>query len=278
MNRLIKPPVQSVLWLSGAVMLGLTGWSFFNLKLLDEQQAQQSDNISVKIPDASALDAPDLNSYPQMVSAPLFWESRKALEPEKAAPAPEVVAAPVDTTLPEGRLIGIVDVGASLFAIMENAAGGSVHLRKGDMWGAWNVTGIDPDRLILGIGNQQQVIPLIADFTAPQANPQIAQARAAQQQVAQQQAQQQRPLPMASVKPVPPAVKPPPPPTALPVAAGKAPAGAGLPFPADTAKQPPALSVNDALEARQRLMASRWGGLTGEGQEQAPPPLPAAGK
>jgi hypothetical protein len=267
MKQLIKPPVQSVLWLSGVLMLGLTGWSFFNLKLLDEQQAQQSDNISVKIPDASALDAPDLNSYPQMVSAPLFWESRKALEPEKVAPSPEVVAAPVDTTLPEGRLIGIVDVGASLFAIMENAAGGSVHLRKGDMWGAWNVTGIDPDRLILGIGDQQQVIPLIADFTAPQESPQVAQARAVQQQQKVQRPVPAAPALQAQVQPA-----APPPPTALPVAAGNAPAGAGLPFPADTAKQPPALSVNDALEARQRLMASRWGGLTGEGQEQAPPP------
>ena len=61
------------------------------------------------------------------------------------------------------------------------------------------------------------------------------------------------------------------PPVAMGQAAGNVPAGAGLPFPADTEKQPPALSVNDALEARQRLMASRWGGLTGEGQEQTPP-------
>ena len=170
------------------VLLGLTGWSLFDLKMLDEQQANQGDSISVKIPDASALDAPDLNSYPQMVSTPLFWESRKAIEPPKAEAVTEVAAAPVDTTLPEGRLIGIVDMGESLFAIMENAAGGSVHLRKGDMWGAWNVTGIDPDRLILGIGDQQQVIPLVADFAAPQESPQVAQARAVQQQQEQQPA------------------------------------------------------------------------------------------
>lgn len=269
LKRLINPPVQPLLWLGGAVLLGLAGWSLLDLKMQDESRARQADGISVKIPDASVLDIPDLNSYPQMVSTPLFWEGRKAIEPPKAEVV-EAVAAPVDTTLPEGRLIGIVDMGDSLFAIMQNAAGGSVHLRKGDTWGAWNVTGVDPDRLILGIGDQKQEIPLVADFSAPQENPEVAQARAIQQQ--QQQAGQQ-------------AGKPPPPqpamqgqaqampvqPQVMPQAQNMPPQGAGLPFPADTEKQPPALSVKDALEARQRLMASRWGALAGDGQEQQPP-------
>lgn len=254
MKRLIKPPIQSLLWLSGAALLGVTGWSLVNLKLLDEEQAQQANAVTVKIPDASALDAPDLNRYSQMVSAPLFWESRKALTP-KQAEIPVVAATPVDTALPEGRLIGIVDMGSSLFAIMENAAGGSVHLRSGDTWGTWTVKGIDPDRLILAIGDQQQTIPLVGDFSAPKENPQVTQARV-QQQVAQQQ-------PIAA----------PPQPQALPTSnTAIVPAGAGLPFPADTEKQPPALSVQDALDARQRLMAARWGGLTGESPDQAPKP------
>ncbi|OQW97526.1 MAG: hypothetical protein BWK73_54175 [Thiothrix lacustris] len=265
MKQWIKPPIQAFLWLSGLVLCALTGWSFLNLQLLEEQQKQPSDNISVKIPDASALDAPDLNNYPQMVSTPLFWEGRKAIEPEVVASAPVAPVVPVDTTLPEGRLIGIIDMGESLFAIMENAAGGSVHLRKGDKWGAWDVTGIDPDRLLLGIGDQQQEIPLVADFTAPQESPQVAQARVVQQQAVQQQAAMRAPPQPAVAQPM---VAPP---VAMGQAAGNVPAGAGLPFPADTEKQPPALSVNDALEARQRLMASRWGGLTGEGQEQTPP-------
>lgn len=254
MKHLIKPPVQSLLWLGGAILLGMTGWSLVSLKLLDEEQAQQANAVSVKIPDASALNAPDLNRYAQMVSAPLFWESRKAVEPEKRE-VPEVVAAPVDTTLPEGRLIGIVDLGSSLFAIMENAAGGSVHLRNGDTWGAWTVKGIDPDRVFLAIGDQQQEIPLVADFSSPKENPQVAQARMVQQQV---MAQQPPPIPMPSTVPS--------------AHATHVPNGVGLPFPADVGKQPPALSVQDALEARQRLMASRWGGLTGENAASAPPP------
>ncbi len=266
LKRLINPPVQPLLWLGGAVLLGLAGWSLLDLKMQDENRARQADGISVKIPDASVLDIPDLNSYPQMVGAPLFWEGRKAIEPAKAEVVEAVAAAPVDTTLPEGRLIGIVDMGDSLFAIMQNAAGGSVHLRKGDTWGAWSVTGVDPDRLILGIGDQKQEIPLVADFSAPQENPEVAQARAVQQQ---QQAEQQagRPPPppipgQAQAMPVQP--------QAMPPADTMPPQGAGLPFPADTEKQPPALSVKDALEARQRLMASRWGALTGDGQEQQP--------
>jgi hypothetical protein len=260
MKQWIKPPIQAFLWLSGGALCALTGWSFLNLQLLEEQQKHPSDSINVKIPDASALDAPDLNSYPQMVSTPLFWVGRKAIEPEPVAAAPVEVAVPVDTTLPEGRLIGIIDMGESLFAVMENAAGGSVHLRKGDKWGAWDVTGIDPDRLLLGIGDKEQVIPLVADFTAPQESPQVAQARVVQQQAAQQQAAMRATRQPAVAQPM------------VAQAAGNVPVGAGLPFPADTEKQPPALSVNDALEARQRLMASRWGGLTGDEQQPAPQP------
>lgn len=178
LTKLINPPIQPLLWGSGMVMLALGTWSILSLKMLDENGANQATDISVKIPDASVLDTPNLNAYPQMVQAPLFWESRKLFVPEPVTPEPQIVT-PVDTTLPQGRLIGIIDVEGSLFGIMENAAGGSVRLRVGDSWGAWKVTGIDPDRLLLEVGNQRQDIPLVADFAAPQENPQVVQARAA---------------------------------------------------------------------------------------------------
>lgn len=270
LKKLTNPPVQSLLWGSSVILLALAGWSLLGLKMLDENGDKQAGNISVQIPDASMLDTPDLNSYLQMVETPLFWEGRKAVEPEKVVAQ---VVMPTDTTLPEGRLIGIIDLGDSLFAIMENMAGGSVHLRKGDAWGAWKVQGIDPDRLILGLGDQQQEIPLLGDFASPQENPQVAQARAAQQLAGQQQvaqqAQRQAAMQAAQAKPTaqPGGTLP----TAeMPRPFENAQQAAGLPFPADTQKQPPALSVKDALEARQRLMASRWGALTG-GPEGQPP-------
>lgn len=259
LTKLINPPIQPLLWGSGMVMLALGTWSILSLKMLDENGANQAADISVKIPDASVLDTPNLNAYPQMVQAPLFWESRKLFVPEPVTPEPQIVT-PVDTTLPQGRLIGIIDVEGSLFGIMENAAGGSVRLRVGDSWGAWKVTGIDPDRLLLEVGNQRQDIPLVADFAAPQENPQVVQARAAAaQQKAHQQAQrQQQAMPAGQPQPF---------------ANAAAPAAtAGLPFPADAEKQPPALSVNEALEARQRLMAARWGALTGGDAAAAQPP------
>jgi hypothetical protein len=252
MKQLISPPIQALLWLGCVVVLGLAVWSLLDLKFMDESQ-DKADGVSVQIPDPKALDAPDMNNYPQMVKTPLFWEGRKELEPPKAEPVKQVAVVPADTTLPEGRLIGIVDLGSSLFAVMQNASGGSIHLREGDMWGAWKVSGIDPDRMVLNLGEERQEIPLIADFAAPQEGPQVAKAKAGQQQRVQR-------VPVAPVMP----------------AAQAAPQTAGLPFPADTEKQPPPLSVKDALEARQRLMASRWGALSGE--EQEPQQAPAVGK
>lgn len=260
MKQLINPPVQSFLWLGGFVCLGLAGWSLFELKMMDESQAARAGNVSVSIPDASVLDIPAPGRYAQMVNTPLFWEERKAVEPPRVAPPQPVAAAPVDMTLPEGRLIGIIDLGESLFAIMQNAAGGSVHLRQGDSWGAWKVTGIESGRLILGLAGQEQAIPLIGDFSAPQENPQVAQAR--QQQLA---AQRQRQAQEAARPPVTQQVN-------APTPFESVPNSAGMPLPAEAAQQPPALSAQDALEARQRLMASRWGAMAGS--EQEPPGQP----
>lgn len=251
MKRLINPPVQSLLWLGGFALLGVAAWSLFELKMMDESKIQNADNVTVRIPDATVLDIPAVHRYPQMVRAPLFWVERKPPKPPKVEPPPppvqQQVVTPVETTLPEGRLIGIIDLGSDTrsFAIMENAAGGSVHLRVGDFWGAWKVTGIDPDRLFLQVGDQKQNIPLIADFSSPEENPDVAQAR---QQRRQQAVRQQQAVAA-------PAAAPPPSPFE------------SVPLPAESAAPPP-LTTQEALEARQRLMASRWGGLSGESQNQ----------
>ncbi|QTR51524.1 hypothetical protein [Candidatus Thiothrix anitrata] len=271
MRKLINPPIQALLLMSGVGLLGLAGWSLVDLKLRDESQAHAGGEVSVKIPDASVLDAPAMDAYPQMVQTPLFWETRKKPEaPKQAAPVVEVV--PVDTSLPEGRLIGIINLGDSSFGIVQDSEGQSTHLRKGDSWGAWKVIGLNSERLQLAQGSEVQEIPLIGDFAVPQENPQVAQAKA---RVLQQQAAIKRPVqgitPAAQIamagkqQPVavpPPLVSPPIDPVMDNAMPGNN--GMGLPFPADTAKQPPALSVKDALEARQRLMASRWGSLSGD--------------
>lgn len=276
MRKLINPPIQGVLLLGGVALLGLSAWSLLDLKLKDETQAKAAADVSVQIPDAKVLDAPALDKYAKMVQAPLFWAARKEVEVPKAAVVAEPVV-PLDTSLPEGRLIGIIDVGDHLFGVMQNGEGKSTHLRNGDSWGAWKVSGIDPDRLILTQGSEKQEIALVGDFAAPQANPQLAKMQAAQQQAKKQAKQPSQQLAHAAPAQVPvvpgqKAALTPPPVVATPPALpeGSTPSmpdpaqAAGLPFPADTAKQPPALSVKDALEARQRLMAARWGSLSGD--------------
>ena len=259
MKRLISPPIQLLFWLGGLALIGLSAWSLWSLKLQVESKHAKAEEVSVQIPDAGMLASPDPNRYPKMVQAPLFWESRKAVEPPKPEQK-QVVAAPVDTALPEGRLIGIVDLGDKLFAIMQNAAGGGVHLKVGEMWGAWKVSGIDPDKVILTLGDQRKELPLVGDFEAPKANPQAQQAKVAQAKPPSQAKMAAQPVPAAVPVPVP------------PQGAGmteSTPSAAGLPFPNDTQKQPAPLSAQEALEARQRLMASRWGALTGENAESA---------
>lgn len=272
MNKLINPPIQALLLVGSLGLLVLTGWSLLNLKMQGVTQARPNNSVSVSIPDARVLDVPALAAYPQMVQKPLFWESRNIPEvPNVKASVVENV--PVDTSLPEGRLIGIVDVGDHLFGIMQDANGKSTHLRKGDSWGAWTVTELNNERLLLAQGSATQVIPLVGDFAVPQENPQLAQARAImlQQQAASKPPAHVATAPVAAGTIAPPAggashPSIPPSTAALMEIAAKT---HGLPFPADMAKQPPALSVQEALEARQRLMASRWGSLSGETQDVA---------
>jgi hypothetical protein len=263
MKRLISPPIQVLFWLGGLALLGLAAWGLLNLKLQVESQKHKAEEVSVKIPDSSLLNSPDASRYPQMVQAPLFWESRKALEPPKAEPQKQVVV-PTDTALPEGRLIGIVDLGDKLFAVMQNAAGGGVHLKVGETWGAWKVTGIDPDKLILTLGDQRKELPLVGDFAAPKANP--------TNPAGNKTPQRPTPAQAKAVQPsaVPTQMQPPVQQAGGAAVSESAPTGAGA------QNQPPPLSAQEALEARQRLMASRWGALTGDAQ-QTGQAAPAAG-
>lgn len=242
LKQLINPPIQAILLGSSALLLGVAAWQIVQLKLQAADPQSQAGGVNVQIPDAASLATPSINAYPQMVDAPLFWESRQALKEEVAATPEPLIAAPVETTLPAGRLVGIIDNQGTLFAVMSNDTGASVRLHRGDKWGAWDVAGIDPQRVILTLGEQRQEIPLVADFAAPQESPQMAQAKAQQQM--EQQARQQ----------------------AMALAAQQA-ANAASPEPTNVAPMPvppTGLSVEDALAARQRLMAARWGALTGE--------------
>ena len=265
MKKLLNPPIQLILWLVGLSLLGLSTWSLLSLKLQDEAQAESA-NINIKIPDAAVLDIPNVMTYTQLVQAPLFWASRKEYVPppvEQVAQAP-VEAPPIDTNLPEGRMIGIVNVGEDAFALMQDAAGQTQRLKAGDKWGAWEVKAISYSKMTVALGGQEQEIPLIADFAAPEESKQLAQVREAQAQIQQQKAS----AVVASNTVTLSASGSAPPQQVNPNAINAANAASAPPQPVDNKRQAPApLTVEEALAARQRLMASRWSALTGE----APP-------
>lgn len=251
MKTWIEPPIQVMLWVAGLVCIGLACWQLLLIKGLDETPAA---GAGIHIPDIVLPAVPDTGQYPQMVAAPLFWESRTPAAAVVAAAGPVPPEAPVlvDATPPEGRLTGIIAVGSNRFALMQDNAGISTRLEVGDHWGAWEVDDISTERITLKLDGQQQVIPLIADFVAPQANPSVVTAR-------QQQAARQPPPPVAAA------------PAAIPVPASAPPAPLQpQPLAVEEPAAPP-LSPQDALEARQRLMASRWGALTGEAAQTLPP-------
>ena len=265
MKKLLNPPIQLILWLVGLSLLGLSAWRLLSLKLQDEAQAESA-NINIKIPDAAVLDIPNVMTYTQLVQAPLFWASRKEYVPppvEQVVQAP-VEAPPIDTNLPEGRMIGIVNVGEDAFALMQDAAGQTQRLKAGDKWGAWEVKAISYSKMTVALGGQEQEIPLIADFAAPEESKQLAQVREAQAQIQQQKAS----AVVASNTVTLSASGSAPPQQVNPNAINAANAASAPPQPVDNKRQAPApLTVEEALAARQRLMASRWSALTGE----APP-------
>jgi hypothetical protein len=161
-------------------------------------------------------------------------------------------------------MIGIVNVGEDAFALMQDAAGQTQRLKAGDKWGAWEVKAISYSKMTVALGGQEQEIPLIADFAAPEESKQLAQVREAQAQIQQQKAS----AVVASNTVTLSASGSAPPQQVNPNAINAANAASAPPQPVDNKRQAPApLTVEEALAARQRLMASRWSALTGE----APP-------
>lgn len=258
MKRLITPPIQWLFWLAGFAMLGLALWSMWNLYTLAQTKEQQAnDSANVVVPDMSVLEAPSVASYRHIVMSPLFWDERKPPMPAiaKRLQAPRKPAAPpppppVDKTLPEGRLVGIIDMGIKSYGVMRGDEE-TYHLRKGDKWGNWEVATVEKERLILELEGDRHIIPLIGDFEAPKENANMVAAKRLQKQqklreesLARLRARQaQREQAKASQEPK-----------------------NGMPnpvFPAEIKKEPPVLSIKDALDARRRLMESRWGSILG---------------
>nr|CAA6814630.1 MAG: Unknown protein [uncultured Thiotrichaceae bacterium] len=270
MKRLINPPIQNLLWLSGIACLGLAVWGIWELRQAEEQQFAVT-GVSVDIPDARELSIPGVRQYRRLVEAPLFWETRA--RPKAPPPPPRTVAAvekveviEAELIPPVGRLVGIVDLGDKKYALIRNENENKT-LYKGDVWEGWTIQDINSERVVLSAGKQKTEVALIADFEAPAANKQMVASRQRQQQRKRNRQQQIRQAQQnkqaqhydrstnqqgsnqartQNTGRTAPAINP-----ALARQQNEA---------APPADQPaPVLSIKAALEARQRLMASRWG-------------------
>lgn len=251
MKRLFSPPIQVMLWLGSFACLGLAAWNVMQLRLLDEDQSRSA-RVNVQIPESLMLTEPAVLSYSRMVQAPLFWPSRAIPVVEVATPAPTPspvpeVPPPPPAQPPTGRLVGIVNVGANQYALIRTEEK-NLSLHIGEQWEGWTLESIDTKKISLVSGEQKQEVKLIADFAPPAENQQLAQLRKKEEQKQQMAAARQQQAQQAATLPENLAVPPNLEPTATEQAQGVA-----------AQNPPPVMSLKEALEARQRLMASRWG-------------------
>lgn len=238
MKKWINPPANMLLTVLGLLLIAYTAWALFGLKLKNVESAKR-EYTRVAIPDSSTLSTPPLRDYMATIERPLFWEARKPYVPPK--PEPVVVQkeeTPVDTKFPNGRLIGVVDMGSSKMAVLKDNAK-SHYLKLDDSWGAWNLAEIDKDSARFQLGKEEKVLSLIDDFKAPKPSrhtpppvPNVAKASAAKQVQRQLESELDKPrrLPAAEINR-----------KDIPVGA-----------------VPKGMSIKEALAARQRLIAERW--------------------
>jgi len=218
------------------------------------EETVSADSVQVDIPDVTALQVPSIHVYRRLVDTPLFWESRSVPKYEpppvaKAPTRPARVRPPQPVSEPEGRLVGIIDPGTDKYAVVRTESE-KLSLHEGDEWDGWTVEKVADKGITLATGEQRHEVLLVAEFSAPSENEQLARKRQEQQRLAalRQRQQQNRAARQAEGNAENAGVIP----TLEPALEdGEGP---------DDADTTPIMSIREALEARKRLMAERWGG------------------
>lgn len=243
MKKWINPPINGLLTLLSILLLAYAVWAVMTLKMTDVESVEQQ-HARVNIPDASTLSTPPLRDYKSMIEAPLFWQARKPYKPPKPEPlAQKPVEKPVDTSFPNARLTGVIDMGSSKMVVLKDNQS-SHYLRVDDDWGAWRLAAIDKEQARFTLADEEKVLSLIDDYQSPKANrhapppPAARHVASVAKQAANHQANQQQESVLDK-------------PSRLPVDEIKRkqiPVGA----------VPKGMSIKEALAARQRLIAERW--------------------
>lgn len=122
-----------------------------------EHPAQAPLPEAALLPDDFAL--PELDKYEQIVSRPLFMESRRPGQPPAAAPPPP----PPPTTPPpiSLKLMGILSTPKGKVALIADAKGKYKRLKLNDALDGWQVIGIKPDRLFMEQNGFTEDLPLL---------------------------------------------------------------------------------------------------------------------
>lgn len=135
-----------------------------------EHPAQTPLPEAALLPDAFAL--PNSDKYEQIVSRPLFMESRRPGQPPSTEPPPPPPpTAPPPISL---KLMGVLSTPKGKVALIADAKGKYKRLKLRDALDGWQVVGIKPDRLFLEQNGFKEDLPLLKkkEKTAPGRQPQ----------------------------------------------------------------------------------------------------------
>lgn len=122
---------------------------------------------------------PPLERFAAVVERPLFSPTRRMPPIEEAPPEveeapPEVVEAPAGPEEPELRFFGTVRQGGRALALVTFPATNAVaRLGPGDRVGEWEVTQVEPNRLVLAIGEERREFEIFGagSRSAPESAP-----------------------------------------------------------------------------------------------------------
>jgi hypothetical protein len=164
MPKRLRPFVLSgiLLILASALAALLTGeWQY--LRSQRAHAVKKAGSAAAPIPEVELLPddfaLPALNTYEQIVSRPLFMESRRPGQPPSAEPPPPPPpATPPPITL---KLMGILSTPQGKMALIADAKGKYKRMKLKDALEGWQIDEIKPDLLRMEQSGFKEELPLL---------------------------------------------------------------------------------------------------------------------
>jgi hypothetical protein len=164
MGLLKRYPVISALGIAAAVLIAVVAFELAGASAVRSQLAagtpRPASAVQAKVlPPIAALD-PEV-AYPETGARPLLTPTRR--------PAPERVAAATSTIVPgQFVLTGVTIVGPLRIALLrEKSSGRVIRVEQGKEVNGMTVAAIEPERVTLALGGDQEVVSLVVTKGAP---------------------------------------------------------------------------------------------------------------